>query len=78
VRGVSEWVGKRVASTASGHGHSGHGLARDRTPVIDPKGSTMHTKSDENRMRRAAKREGYLLRKSRSRDPVRPRWGLPG
>ncbi len=28
----------------------------------------MHAKSHENRVRRAAKREGFLLRKSRTRD----------
>jgi len=37
---------------------------------------SMHTKSDENRIRRAALRHGYLLRKSRSRDPRTDSYGL--
>lgn len=41
-----------------------------------PKGIAMHSKSYENRVRRAARRQGYLLRKSRSRDPRAEHHGL--
>ena len=36
----------------------------------------MHSTSDENRVRRAARRRGYLLRKSRSRDTRADDFGL--